>query len=95
MLAALSDVTGRKPYEVFMPLIISFSLTTVCGAAALAMQAATRWWAASLAAFLLVVSPLETFGVVQQLLPQVWGLGLAAALVRAPDAARAPSGKGR
>lgn len=80
MLAALSELTGRNPYEVFMPLIVALNLVAICGAGALAMQAARRWWAACLAALLLVVSPLGTFGVLQQLLPQVWGLGLATAL---------------
>jgi hypothetical protein len=44
------------------------------------MQATRRAWAASIAALLLALSPLAAYGVVQQLLPQVWGLGLAVAL---------------
>ena len=64
-----------------MPLILALNLVAVCGTAALAMQASRRWWAAFVAGGLLLVSPLATYGVVQQLLPQVWGLGLAAALL--------------
>ena len=80
LLAALTHITGRHAYEVFMPMILALNLCTICGAAALAMQASRRWWAGPLGALLLVVSPLGTFGVLQQLLPQVWGLGLATAL---------------
>ncbi|MBA2372061.1 MAG: hypothetical protein H0V71_10505, partial [Chloroflexi bacterium] len=81
MLAALTDITGRHAYEAFMPLILGLHLCSICGSAALAMQASRRWWAAALAALFLAVAPLATFGVLQQLLPQVWGLGLAAALL--------------
>jgi hypothetical protein len=80
MLAGISGVTGRPPYEVFMPLIVAFNMSAVCGTAALAVQATRKWSTAHLAAVLLVTSPLAAFGVVQQLLPQVWGLGLAAAM---------------
>jgi hypothetical protein len=79
-LAALSSLTGRFPYEVYMPLIVALNACAVCGAAALALQASRRWLAAVVAATLAAVSPLATYGVVQQLLPQVWGLGLAAVL---------------
>lgn len=79
-LAAFAKVTGRAPYEVFMPFILALHLCTICAAAALAMQATRRRWAAPLAAMLVAVSPLATYGVLQQFLPQVWGLGLAAAL---------------
>ncbi len=79
-LAATSSVTGVPPYEAFMPLILAFNLCAICGTAALAMQATRRWWAAALAAALIVASPLAAYGVLQQLLPQVWGLGLATAL---------------
>ena len=79
-LAALSEWAGRLPYEVFMPLIFAFGLCGACGAGALAMQATSRWWAAAVAAAFLLISPLATFGALQQLLPQVWGLGLATAL---------------
>ncbi len=79
-LAALSEWTGRLPYEVFMPLIFALGLCGACGAGALAMQATSRWWAAAVAAAFLLISPLATFGALQQLLPQVWGLGLATAL---------------
>jgi hypothetical protein len=80
VLATLSSITGRKPYDIFMPLIVAMNLGTISAGAALAMQAARRSWAAVVAAVLLAVSPLATYGVVQQLLPQVWGLGIAAAL---------------
>jgi hypothetical protein len=79
-LAAFASLTGRLPSGLFMPLIVAFNVCGVCAAGALAMQWSRRWWAASIAALLLAVSPLAAYGVVQQLLPQVWGLALAAAL---------------
>jgi hypothetical protein len=79
-LAGLASLTGRPAYELFMPLIIALHLCMISGTAALAMQASRRWWAAVVAAALIAVSPMATLGVLQQLLPQVWGLGLASAL---------------
>jgi hypothetical protein len=79
-LAGFAGITGMPANEVFMTLILALYLCTICGTAALALQATQRWWAAAAAAALVAVSPLTTYGVLQQLLPQVWGLGLAAAL---------------
>jgi hypothetical protein len=80
MLALVSALTHRLPYEVFMSVAFALSLCGVCAAGALAMQASRRWWAATVAAALLVISPLATLGVLQQLIAQVWGLALGAAL---------------
>ncbi len=80
MLSALASVTGRPAFQVYMPLIVSFAMCTTCATAALAMQASRRSAVAVAAAVLIAVSPLATYGALQQLLPQVWGLGLAAAL---------------
>jgi hypothetical protein len=80
LLAFVSRIVGRPPYQMFMPLIFTFSLCTASAAGALAMQFARRWWAAVLAAGLVLVSPLATYGALQQLIAQVWGLGLVAAL---------------
>ncbi len=79
-LAGLSAITGRSPVTLYMPLSISIAMSSICATGALAMQASRRWWAASVAAALLVTSPLAGYGVMQQLLPQDWGLGLGAAL---------------
>jgi hypothetical protein len=79
-LAGFSAATGWPPYELFMPLILSLNLATICATSALTMQAARKGWAAVLAAALVAASPLASLGVLQQLLPQVWGLGLAAAI---------------
>ncbi len=79
-LAGLAAVTGRTPLALYMPMSIAVMMGTVCAAGALAMQASRRWWAASVAAALLVVSPMAAYGVLHQLLPQDWGLGLSAAL---------------
>jgi len=80
MLALVSAITGHLPYEVFMPVEFALNLCGVCSVGALAMQGTRRWWAASIAALLLVISPLATFGVMQQLIAQVWGLALGTAL---------------
>jgi hypothetical protein len=80
-LAAFARVTGRAPYEVFMPFILALHMCMISGAAALAMQASRRKWSALVAAMLAAVSPLATYGALQQFLAQVWGLGLAAALL--------------
>jgi hypothetical protein len=81
LLAGLASASGTPPYELYMPQILALNLCGICGVGALAMQATRRWWAASVAAGLLVVSPLASYGVVQELLPQVWGLGLACVLL--------------
>jgi hypothetical protein len=80
MLALASAIAVHLPYEVFMPMTFAFNLCGVCSVGALAMQGTRRWWAASVAALLLVVSPLATFGVLQQLIAQVWGLALGTAV---------------
>ncbi len=79
-LAGLAAVTGRLPVALYMPMSIAIAMGGICATGALAMQASRRWWAATVAAALLVVSPMAAYGVLQQLTPQVWGLGLAAAL---------------
>jgi hypothetical protein len=79
-LAGFAAVMGQPPYEVFMPMIFALNLCLICAVGALALQGTHRQWAAVAAAVLVAVSPLNTLGVLQQLLPQVWGLGLAAAL---------------
>jgi hypothetical protein len=81
LLAFVSAVTGRSPYEAFMPLILAFNLCVASSVGALAMQVARRWWAAPLAACLVLVSPLASYAVVQQLVAQVWGLGVAVGLL--------------
>jgi hypothetical protein len=80
MLALVSSTTGHLPYEVFMPVAFALNLCGVCSVGALAMQGTHRWWAATVAALLFVISPLATFGVLQQLIAQVWGLAIGTAL---------------
>lgn len=79
-LAGLAAVTGRPPVALYMPMSIAIAMCGICATGALAMQASRRWWSASVAAALLVASPMAGYGVMQQLLPQDWGLGLAVAL---------------
>ncbi|MBA2741622.1 MAG: hypothetical protein H0U46_06380 [Actinobacteria bacterium] len=79
-LAGLAATTGKPPLALYMPMSLAIAMSGICATAALAMQASRRWWSASVAAALLVASPMAGYGVMQQLLPQNWGLGLAAAL---------------
>jgi hypothetical protein len=74
--AGLAAVTGRPPVSVYMPMSIAIAMCGVCSTGALALQASRRWWAAAVAALLILVSPMAAYGVLQQLLPQNWGLGL-------------------
>jgi hypothetical protein len=95
LLAQLSATTDRLPYEVFMPLALALNLCGVCAAGALAMQATDRQWAATIAAVLLVLSPLATFGVLQQLIAQVAGLAFGVALFALLMRSDLHQGKGR
>jgi hypothetical protein len=79
-LAGLASATGRPPVTLYMPMSIAIQMGTVCAAGAFAFQSSGRRWVATVAAALLVVSPMAAYGVLQQLLPQNWGLGLVAAL---------------
>jgi len=80
LLAFASSIFGRPTYQMFMPVIVAFNLCGASAVGALALQFTRRWWAAPIAVALLLISPMATFGVLQQLLAQVLGLGLVAAL---------------
>jgi hypothetical protein len=80
LLAFASSFVGRPAYQMFMPVIVAFNLCTASATGALALQFTRRWWAAAVAIALVLVSPMATYGVLQQLLAQVLGLGLVAAL---------------
>jgi hypothetical protein len=80
LLAFASSIAGRPAYQMFMPVIVAFNLCGASAVGALTLQFARRWWAAAVAAALVLISPMATFGVLQQLFAQVWGLGLTAAL---------------
>ncbi len=81
VLALLARLSGRTAYQVYMPLALVLGLVTACGAGALTLTATRRSWAAIVAVALVLVSPLFTFGIVQQLLPQTWGLAVSVALL--------------
>jgi hypothetical protein len=78
--AGLAATVGRPAVQVYMPMLLALNMSVVSATGALAMQAARRWWVATVAAALFVLSPLAAYGVVQQLMPQVWGLGIAVVL---------------
>jgi hypothetical protein len=79
-LAGLAATTGKTPLALYMPISLAIAMSGICATASLAMQASRRWWSASVAAALLVASPMAGYGVLQQLLPQIWGVGLVAAV---------------
>nr|MBA2385112.1 hypothetical protein [Actinomycetota bacterium] len=79
-LAGLAATTGKAPLALYMPMSLAIAMSGICATASLAMQASRRWWSAAAAAALLVASPIAGYGILQQLLPQNWGLGLAVAL---------------
>lgn len=81
LLAFAAPLTGHPPYEIFMSLIVTLNLCCACAVGALALQFARRWQAAVLAAALLLISPLASDAVLQQLLAQVWGLAVGAGLL--------------
>jgi hypothetical protein len=81
VLALLTRLSGRTAYEVYMPLALALGPVTACGAGALALTATRRSWAALIAIALVLVSPLFTFGITQELLPQTWGLAVSVALL--------------
>jgi len=80
-LAGVASVLGHRPYAIFMPLILALNLSLIAAVGALAAQASRRRVAVPLAALLAAAAPLSAYGVLQQLIAQVWGLGIAAALL--------------
>lgn len=83
ILAWMQDLTGRLGHEIFMPTIAATQLCLYSAVGALGAAARPRaaTLAACLATALIVVSPLTAYGFVQQLIGQVWGLGLLAVIV--------------
>lgn len=79
-LGAVAAAWNRSAVDLYMPLLLATNTCVICAVGGLTMQATRRWWGAAVAAALIVASPLWAYGVVQQLLPQVWGVGLAVAL---------------
>jgi hypothetical protein len=86
LVALVSGITGRPPLESFMPTILALYMGGVASAGALALQATDRRWAAWITAAVVALSPLSAYGVLQQLIAQVFGLlilpAIAALLMR-------------
>lgn len=81
LLSLLSALSGRNPYEVFMPLMFALGMGCICSVGALACGDTRPRWTAPLAAGLLAISALAVYGSLQQLLAQAVGLTIATALV--------------
>jgi hypothetical protein len=80
-LAGVASISGHRPDAIFMPTILALNLSLIAAVGALAAQASRRRVAVLLAAVLAAAGPLSSYGVLQQLIAQVWGLGIAAALL--------------
>jgi hypothetical protein len=82
LLAWARTLSGREGHEIYMPVALAIQLVLICSTGALAASATRRapGIAAGLAAGLLLITPMTTFGFVQQLAPQAWGLAVLASL---------------
>lgn len=76
VLSFASSVTGLNPHEVFMPVIIMFSMLQICGMGAVAMYRARYRKIALLAFVLFASSPLFGLGTLYQLIAQQGGIAI-------------------
>jgi len=76
MLAFTSSITGLKPHEVFMPVIIMFSMLQITAMGAVAMVRGRYRRIALLGFFLFATSPLFGLGTLYQLIAQVGGIAI-------------------
>lgn len=76
MLAFGSSVTGLEPHEVFMPVIIMFSMLQITAMGAIAMVRGRYRKITLLAFFLFATSPLFGLGTLYQLIAQVGGIAI-------------------
>jgi hypothetical protein len=76
MLAFAASVTGLNPHEVFMPVIIVFSLLQIWALGAVAMWRGRNRRVALLAFLLFATSPLFGLGTLYQLIAQVGGISI-------------------
>ena len=76
MLAFASSITGLNPHEVFMPVIVMFSMLQICSMGAVAMFRGRYRKIALLAFFLFATSPLFGLGTLYQLIAQVGGMAI-------------------
>jgi hypothetical protein len=80
MLAFWWAVTHLNAHQLFMPVILSLHMSLICATAGLVIEK-DRLLPGYIAAFLMAISPLSIFGVVQQLIGQVGGLTLLCASI--------------
>lgn len=76
VLSFASSVTGLNPHEVFMPVIIMFSLIQLCAMGAVAMYRGRYRKIALLAFLLFATSPLFGLGTLYQLIAQQGGIAI-------------------
>lgn len=92
MVALAAGTTGLGTVQVFMPVILAFSLTQLWAFMGLAFSRPASRIPALLAGILLVVAPLWYFGTMYQLIAQVSGLALLAVILVLTARTRFPRG---
>ncbi len=92
LLAQIVGVSGLTAHQVYMPLTIACHACVAAGAGALALIGTRKWFSASWAIILVVLSPMLAQEVTRQLLAQTLGLaflaGLCVAYVKAMEVGR-------
>jgi hypothetical protein len=85
-------VSGLTGHQVFMPLMVALHLVLISATGALVYRSGS-WWAVIVTGVLMSTSPLNTLGMVYQLISQVGGLGLLAAVAALLFRFDIPAGK--
>lgn len=93
MLAYVAGITGLKPIAIFMPTLLAFCLTQLTAIMALAGSTNASHRTGFFAAITLGVAPLWYAGIMYQLIAQVAGLGLLAAILVLIARPRFPSSR--
>jgi hypothetical protein len=76
LLAWATSVSGLAAYQAFMPTILALHLVFIGAMGGLVCRSPRRHAAALVTCALLAVSPLMAYGLLAQLIAQVWGLAL-------------------
>jgi len=92
MVALAAGATGLGTVQVFMPVILAFSLTQLWAILGLALTRPARRRTTLLTGILLMIAPLWYFGTMYQLIAQVCGLALLATLLTLTARTRFPRG---
>lgn len=81
LLAAFWAVSGIGPHQAFMPILLALHLSLILATASMVAGRGMKPGVSLVAASILAVSPLSTYGFLYQLIAQLGGLALLCALV--------------